>query len=132
MQNGATTDPRWRLVARSMALAAVYDLVFATAILFFTGPSARLLHLALPENPVYLRFNGVFLLMLAGMYVLPAMQPRRYRGIVSVAVLGRLAGFVYLGGVWYGGGPAMFLGLAVADLFFSALHAILLVRARSS
>ncbi len=114
-----------------MALAAVYDLVFATAILFFTAPAARALGLALPDNPVYLRFNGVFLLMLAGMYVLPAMHPRRYRGIVSVAVIGRFAGFVYLGGVWYGGGAATFLGLALADLFFSVLHGVLLVRARS-
>lgn len=132
MENGETTDLRWRLVAHSMALAVVYDFVFAIAILFFTAPAARLLRLSLPDDLVYLRFNGVFLLMLAGMYVLPAMQPRRYRGIVSVAVIGRFAGFVYLGGVWYGGGAASFLGLALADLFFSVLHAVLLVRARSS
>ena len=115
-----------------MALAVVYDFVFAIAILFFTVPAARLLRLALPDDLVYMRFNGVFLLMLAGMYALAAMDPRRYRGIVSVAVIGRLAGFVYLGGVWYGGGVATFLGLALADLFFSALHAVLLLRTRSS
>ena len=115
-----------------MALAVVYDFAFAIAILFFTAPAARLLRLTLPDDLVYLRFNGVFLLMLAGMYALPAMQPRRYRGIVSVAVVGRFAGFVYLGGVWYGGGAATFLGLALGDLFFSALHSVLLVRARSS
>ena len=115
-----------------MALAVVYDLVFALAVLFYTVPAARLLRLPLPDDLVYLRFNGVFLLMLAGMYVLPAMHPRRYRGIVSVAVIGRFAGFVYLGGVWYSGAAATFLGLAFADLFFSVLHAVLLVRARSS
>ena len=125
-------DPRWRHVARSMALAAVYDFVFAVAILFFTAPASRLLGLALPDDLVYLRFNGVFLLMLAGMYVLPARHPRRYRGIVSVAVIGRFAGFVYLGGGWYAGGAEAFLGLALADLFFSALHAAVLFRARSS
>ena len=92
-------DPRWRHVARSMALAALYDFAFAVAILFFTAPASRLLGLALPDDLVYLRFNGVFLLMLAGMYALPAMHPRRYRGVVSVAVIGRFAGFVYLGGV---------------------------------
>ena len=63
------TDPRWNWVARSMALAAVYDLVFAVAILFATVPAARLLRLSLPDDLVYLRFNGVFLLMLAGTYV---------------------------------------------------------------
>ncbi len=132
MENRETMDPRWRLVARSMALAVAYDLVFAVAVLFFTAPAARLLRLPLPDDLAYMRFNGVFLLMLAGMYVLPAMHPRRYRGIVSVAVIGRFAGFVYLGGVWYGGGAATFLGLALADLFFSVLHGVLLVRARSN
>lgn len=115
-----------------MALAAVYDFVFAVAILFFTAPAARLLRLNLPDDLVYLRFNGVFLLMLAGMYVLPALKPRRYRGIVSIAAIGRFAGFVYLGWVWYGGGAATFLWLALADLFFSVLHAGLLLRARGS
>jgi hypothetical protein len=125
-------DPRWHLVARSMALAAVYDLVFAIAVLFFTAPAARLLRLPLPDDLVYMRFNGVFLLMLAGAYVLPALHPRRYRGIVSVAVIGRFAGFVYLGGVWYAGASVTFLGLAIGDLFFSVLHAVLLIRARSN
>jgi hypothetical protein len=114
-----------------MALAAVYDLVFAIAILFLTGPAARLLRLSLPDDPVYLRFNGVFLLMLAGMYALAASQPRRYRGIVSVAVIGRFAGFVYLAGVWFAGAPATFLGLALADLMFSVWHAAALIHARS-
>ena len=112
-----------------MLLAAIYDFAFALAILFATAPSARLLHLALPDDLVYLRFNGVFLLMLGGMYLLPAFQPRRYRGIVSIAVIGRFVGFVYLGWVWAAGGTATFLGLALADLFFSALHAALLVGA---
>ncbi len=124
--------PQWRHVGISMGLAAIYDLVFAVAILFFTAPAARLLRLQLPGDPVYLRFNGVFLLMLAGMYALAAAQPVRYRGIVTIAIVGRLAGFVYLGGVWYAGAAATFLGLALADLFFSALHAVLLLRARSS
>ncbi len=97
-----------------------------------TAPAARLLRLPLPDDLVYMRFNGVFLLMLAGAYVLPALHPRRYRGIVSVAVIGRFAGFVYLGGVWYAGAPATFLGLAIGDLFFSVLHAVLLIRARSN
>ncbi|NIL99707.1 MAG: hypothetical protein GTN89_01825 [Acidobacteria bacterium] len=114
-----------------MLLAAVYDALFAVAILFFPAPSAGLLRLELPDDLVYLRFNGVFLLMLAAMYLLAAADPRRYRGIVIVAVLGRFAGFVYLGTVWFGGGSATFLGLALADLFFSILHAVLWLRARS-
>jgi len=131
LETNETTDLRWRWVARSMLLAAVYDFVFAIAILFFTAPAARVLGLSLPDDLVYLRFNGVFLLMLGGMYLLPAAHPRRYRGIVSIAAVGRFAGFVYLGWVWAGGGAATFAALALADLFFSLLHAVLLVRARA-
>ena len=127
-----TKDSRWTWVARSMALAAVYDLVFAVAILFVTEPAVRLLRLNLPDDLVYIRFNGVFLLMLAGMYALPAVQPRRYRGIVTVAAIGRFLGFVFLGRVWLSGAATTFAALALADLFFSLLHGVLLVRARSA
>jgi hypothetical protein len=106
--------------------------VFAIAILFVTAPAARLLGLNLPDDLVYLRFNGVFLLMLAGMYVLPALDPRRYRGIVSIAVVGRLLGFGYLGWVWLAGAAPAFAALALADLAFSVLHGVLLVRARAA
>jgi len=125
-------DPRWKRVAQSMLLASVYDFAFALAILFFTAPAAGLLKLELPDDLVYLRFNGVFLLMLGGMYLLPAFQPRRYRGVVTIAAIGRFAGFVYLGWVWAAGGAPTFAALALADLFFSVLHAVLLVRARSN
>lgn len=125
-----TTDPRWTWVARSMLLAAAYDFAFAVAILFATAPAARLLGLDLPDDPVYLRFNGVFLLMLGGMYLLPAFRPQRYRGIVSIAVIGRFIGFVYLGRVWSSGGPRAFAALALADLSFALLHGVLLIRAR--
>jgi len=123
--------PRWKRVAQSMLLASVYDFAFALAILFFTAPAASLLKLELPDDLVYLRFNGVFLLMLGGMYLLPAFRPRRYRGVVTIAAIGRLAGFVYLGWVWTAGGAPTFAALALADLFFSILHAVLLLRARS-
>ena len=79
----------WRWVGRSMLWAAIYDFLFAISILFFTAPAAALLRLELPEDLVYLRFNGIFLLMLGGMYLLPTWQPKRYRGVVAIAVIGR-------------------------------------------
>ena len=86
--------------------------------------------MGLPEDLVYLRFNGIFLLMLGGIYLLPTWQPQRYRGVVAVAVIGRFLGFVYLGSVWFSGGASTFLWLGFADLAFSLLHATLLNRAR--
>lgn len=124
------TKRAWGWLGLSMALGAAYDLAFGVAILFFPAPAAGLLGLALPGDPVYLRLNGVFLLMLAAFYVLPAANPRRYAAIVVVAIGGRFAGFLYLGGVWLLGWPPAFLGLALADLAFSLLHGVLLGLAR--
>ncbi len=122
---------RWRAVAWSMGAGAAYDLLFALAILFFTRPAAALLGLDLPDDPVYLRLNGIFLILLAGLYLLPAISPARYQGVVVVGSIGRLLGFVYLGLVWRSGGGQAFGGLALADLAFAVIHVILLVRARA-
>lgn len=119
----------WRAVAVSMAAGAVYDLAFAGAILFATEPAAAILGLEVPEDPVYLRLNGVFLVLLAGLYLLPALDPRRYRGVVLVAACGRTLGFLYLASVWWHGRPPAFLLLALFDLAFAAAHALLLLRA---
>lgn len=126
------SEPRWRPVALSMALGGLYDLAFAVVILGFPARGAALLGLILPEDPVYLRLNGVFLLLIAGMYGLAALDAARYRGVVVVAIAGRTAGFVYLGGVWLAGWPVAFLVLGLLDLGFALLHGALLLGARRS
>ena len=123
---------RWTWVARSMALGAAYDAAFAAAILVFTRPAAALLRLEIPKDPVYLRLNGIFLLLLAGLYLLPAVDPARYRGVVALAAAGRFLGFAYLATAWLEGRPATFLALALGDLAFAIAHAVLLLRARRS
>jgi hypothetical protein len=115
-----------------MVLGAVYDLAFGIVILFFPASGADWLGLELPADPVYLRLNGIFLLMLAAVYLLPALDPRRYAGVVVVAVAGRFLGSLYLAGAWSAGRPAAFLALALGDLFFCLLHGLLLGLARRS
>jgi hypothetical protein len=122
----------WHALALSLALGAAYDLAFAVVILFFPSQGATWLGLPLPHDLVYLRLNGIFLLMLAGFYMLPALDPRRYQGIVGIAVAGRALGFLYLGGVWLAGRPTAFLALALGDLFFAVVHGLLLGLARGS
>jgi len=121
---------RWRLVSLSMWAGALYDLAFAVAILFFGVPAAALLGLDRPADPVYLGLNGVLLALLGSLYLLPAFDPRRYRGVVAVAAAGRLVGFIYLLDAWSGGRPPAFLGLALGDLAFALLHAASLWRIR--
>jgi hypothetical protein len=115
-----------------MGAGAVYDLGFAVAILAFTRPAAAMLGLTVPEDAVYLYLNGVFLLLVAGMYALPARDAQRYEGVVAVAAAGRAAGFVVLALCWAAGRPAAFLALALVDLAFAGAHAALLARARRS
>ena len=129
---GADRTGPWRRLAQSMALGAAYDLVFGMLILFFPARGADWLGLELPADLVYLRLNGIFLLMLAAFYLLPALDPRRYSGVVLVAVAGRFLGFLYLAGAWSAGRPAAFLALALGDLFFCLLHGLLLVWSRKS
>jgi len=120
------------MVGASMWAGAAYDLAFAVAILFFGRPAAELLGLVRPDDPVYLGLVGVLLALLAALYVLPALDPRRYRGVVAVAAGGRLLGFLYLAWAWSGGRPRAFLALALGDLLFALLHAGLLLRARGA
>lgn len=113
-----------------MALGAVYDLIFGVAILGFHRTAGALLGITPPSDPVYLRLNGVFLLLLAAIYALPAVAPQRYQGVVAVAAVGRLLGALYLGAVAWHGAPRAFAFLACGDLLFAGLHAGSLIAAR--
>jgi hypothetical protein len=115
-----------------MALASLYDALFGAAILLFPAPAGRILGIPLPDDRLYFDFVGIFVLLLAAMYVLPARDPRRYQGVVLVAALGRLVGFAYMAWRWTEGAPDAFLALACGDLAFSVLHGVLLVAARGA
>lgn len=115
-----------------MAAGSAYDAAFGVAVLVAKGPTARLFGLQVPEDPVYLNLAGVLLLVLAAVYAVAAREPERYKGVVAVAAGGRLAGAVFLLSAWIGGEPRAFAGFAAGDLFFAALHAVLLARAGST
>lgn len=113
-----------------MAAGSLYDLVFAAINLSAPRLGSRLLEVPLPAEQVYLRLTGVFLLILALFYLLPVIHPGRYLGNVSVAIVGRCAGALFMAAaaLWFGQPPA-FLALAAGDILFAALHAFFLVRA---
>ncbi len=112
------------LLRASLVLGALWDVAFALLLAFAPEPSARLFELPLPPLPAaafYLWILAVLLLMLAAVYVLVARDPRRYSGILAVAIGGRLLG-----------GAVLLLAarrvpglypMAAADLAFGASHA---------
>ena len=107
---------RWRSVGLALVFGAVYDLVFGVAILGFTRPAASILGLPVPTDPVYLYLDGVFLVMLAGVYAAAAREPERYRLVAPIAAGGRTIGFMLFLWAWEGGRPKTFLALGLADL----------------
>ncbi len=129
-QNGGSSDPRQvtrpgtSLLTGSLWAGAVYDVVFGVGILVAPGVVASLLGLPLPDDELYLRFLGVFLLGLAFFYILAAREPVRYRGVAAGAVLVRAMGCAFLAGaVLFFGRPSVFLLLGAADGLFALLHA---------
>jgi hypothetical protein len=120
-----------RLLRASLLLGALYDLVFAAAMIFAPQVPSRLLRVPLPGEPFYLWVMAVLLAMLATLYIAAAHDPRRYTAVILVAIVGRLAGaaaFVVaaitrpgLGGLW---------ACAAADAAFGLAHAVLVARQR--
>ena len=109
-------EERWRKVTIVLAIGAAYDLSFAVAILGLTRPAAALLGLPVPDDPVYLYLNGVFLLLLAGVYGAAAREPERYRAVAPISAGGRVLGFGLFLWAWVGGRPSSFLALGLMDL----------------
>jgi hypothetical protein len=106
-----------------MGIGSAYDAAFGVTILLFADTAGRWMDLPLPEDRTYLGLNGVLLLLLAGLYALPARDAVRYRGVVAVAAAGRGLGFFYLGAVWLTGHVSAFAWLALGDLAFAVAHA---------
>ena len=113
-----------------MAAGAIYDAAFGVSILAVPTLAAGWLGLEVPTDRTYLGLNGVLLLLLAGVYSLPARWPERYAGVIAVAAAGRVLGFVYLSWVWLRGNASAFGVLALVDLAFGLVHAALLARCR--
>jgi hypothetical protein len=107
---------RWRTLGRVLGFGAIYDGVFGLAILAATKPVAAFFGLAVPDDPLYLGLNGVFLLILAGIYGIAAFDPERFGPIAPVASAGRVAGFALFARAWALGGPTALLGLGLVDL----------------
>src|SRR5215470_7342732 len=97
-------DAAHRQLRISLIAGSLYDITFAFIVLLVPGLGAWFFEIPLPEQQIYLRFTGVFLIALALFYMLPALHPRRYLANVVVAIIARTMGAVFLlsAGVWFG------------------------------
>jgi len=114
------------LLQASLVVGAVYDLVFAVFMIVAPGLPTRILRLPLPGEAFYLWVMAVLLGMVASLYLVAARDPRRYSGIIVVAIVGRICGalaFTVAGIV----NPALLPGiavLAVCDFVLGAAPAL--------
>jgi hypothetical protein len=105
----------------TLLIGAVYDIGFGLGILVMPHRLASVLGLPIPEDELYLRFISVFLVGLALTYLLPAVDPERFRPVIWVAVVVRAMGFVFMAAaVALFHRPGVFLLLAAGDLAFAA------------
>ncbi|MCB1056686.1 MAG: hypothetical protein KDD11_14385 [Acidobacteria bacterium] len=121
-----------RLLTVSLVVGALYDLGFAAAMVLAPELPMRLLHLPLPGESFYLWLIAIFLAMLAALYLMAAEDPRRYSGVIAVAIAGRLAGaLAFVIAAWGRPDLAGLYPLAAADLAFGVAHALLWAPVRS-
>lgn len=121
-----------RLLIGSLVLGALYDVAYAVVMVTVPEVPARAFDLPLPppEGMFYLWILAVVLAMLAALYLLAARDPRRYSGIIAVAIGGRILGGLVLLAAALRGLPGLY-PMAVADLLFGLAHAIFWLPIRS-
>jgi len=113
-----------RLLRLSLVLGAVYDAVFALAMVGAPELPARVFSLPLPGPTFYLWILATLLCMLAALYLLAAHDPRRYSGVVVVAIAGRAVGAAaFAAAAALEPGLGGLVPLAAADLLFAVAHA---------
>ena len=134
MNDSSERDSRREAAHRKLRITLVagslYDATFAFINLAAPGFGSWFLEIPLPQEQIYLRLTGVFLLMAACFYMLPVIHPERYLGNVVVAILGRGMGAIFLiaAATAFGQHPA-FIFLGAGDLVFALLHLYYLARA---
>ena len=123
-----TTGTSIAVVRCTMLAGAIYDALFAVPILVAPAWLSGLIAVSVPQEEIYLRFIGVFLLGLALFYLLPVIHAGRYLGNVAAAVAVRTAGGAFMLVAVLGfAQPRPFILLAAGDLFFAVLHYLSLV-----
>lgn len=123
-----STDLFVAIVRYTMLAGAIYDVAFAIPILLAPEWLSRIIALPMPEQEIYLRFLGIFLLGLTLFYLMPVLHPGRYFGNVAAAAATRALGGLFMAvAVLRYGQPRPFLILAAGDLGWAAIHYLSLV-----
>lgn len=114
-------DRRQRTILR---IGSIYDGGFGVPILLIPATLAGMLNLPLPDvGMIWLRLDGIFLIILGIIYWIMSGNPSRYLAIVGVILLGKVASIIfYLTFVFAFGQSKTFIGFAALDAVMFGLH----------
>ncbi len=114
-------DHRQRILLR---IGAAYDGGMGVPLLLLPAVTTKLFALPMPvPGEIWLRLDGIFLIILALIYLVMSQNPARYLGIIPVILLGKAASVVfYAAYVFLDGQSKSFLIFAGLDFILFFLH----------
>lgn len=114
-------DHRQRVLLR---IGAAYDGGFGIPLLCIPAATTALLSLPMPvPGEIWLRLDGIFLIVVALIYLVMSQDPARYLGIIPVVLLGKAGSVVfYVSYVMFGHQSRAFLIFAALDFVMFWLH----------
>jgi hypothetical protein len=124
--DGVAPGARFRALAVSLRVGALYDFVFAGLMLAAPDALEGAFALPLPGEAFYLRLLAILLTMAGVTYLIAARDPETFRPLVTLAVVARFAGAVALAASAFGEPRLAGLwGPALGDFGFAVVHAAL-------
>jgi hypothetical protein len=120
------TAAKW--FGRVVWIGIVVNMFFVVACFFFPERMCELLGLTKPNPIIWVRTSGMLLFIISIFYMPAAMNPFRYRATAIMHIIpSRACGSsFFLYSVLVQGQEAGFLSIALVDLFFGVVSAILL------
>lgn len=114
-------DRRQRTVLR---VGAVYDAGFGVALLAVPALITRTLALPFPDvGEIWLRLDGIFLIVVGMIYIVMAQNPARYLGVFAMILPAKIGSIIfYLTYVFGFGASKTFVLFAFLDAVMFALH----------
>jgi hypothetical protein len=114
-------DHRQRILLR---IGAAYDGGFGVPMLCTPVFATGLLSLPMPDpGAIWLRLDGIFLIVVALIYLAMSQNPARYLGIMPVILLGKAGSVVFYSVYVFAAGAApMFLLFVLLDFIMFWLH----------
>jgi hypothetical protein len=113
---------------RVVWLGIIVNMFFVISCFFFPEKMCALLHLKQPDPIIWVRTSGMLLFIISIFYIPAAMDPFRYRATAIMHIIpSRACGSsFFLYSVLVRGQEKGFLSIALVDLFFGVVSAILL------